>query len=240
MLPTLQPKRLYKQIADLVATHIKNGEFAAGSYLPSERDLAQQLGVSRSSVREALIALEVSGLVEIRVGNGVLVCTPEENPVDDSNHNDADGKESDSPFLLMEARTLIEGEVAALAARNATNEQIVGIEETVSLMSEILQGLAEQQPLPDEDLAEADRLFHMRLAEASGNYILVDQVEGLWGRRLSPIFRRIEKHYSNRDLKIQTIEDHRSIVDAIKARDENAARLAMHAHLSHVVRHFSE
>lgn len=237
MLPTLQPKRLYKQIADLVASHIRSGEFAAGTYLPSERDLAQQLGVSRSSVREALIALEVSGLVEIRVGNGVLVCLQEENA---AGNEDADGKESDSPFLLMEARTVIEGEVAALAAKNATDEQIIGIEETVSQMSEILQGLAEQQPLPDEDLAEADRLFHMRLAEASGNYILVDQVEGLWGRRLSPIFRRIEKHYSNRDLKIQTIEDHRCIVEAIKARDENAARLAMHAHLSHVVRHFSE
>jgi len=82
ILPTIQPKRLYRQIADLLANHIRNGEFPAGSYLPSERDLAKQLGVSRSSVREALIALEVSGLVEIRVGNGVYVCDQSEPAVD--------------------------------------------------------------------------------------------------------------------------------------------------------------
>ena len=239
MLPTLQPKRLYKQIADLVASHIRNGEFPAGSYLPSERDLAQQLGVSRSSVREALIALEVSGLVEIRVGNGVLVCTPEENTNSASNPDEAEEKESDSPFLLMEARSLVEGEIAALAAKNATPEQVAGIEETVIRMDEILKNSPESQVLPDEDLAETDHLFHTRIAEASGNYILTDQVEGLWSRRLSPIFRRIEKHYSHRDLKIQTIQDHRAILEAIRAHDAEAARQAMHTHLSNVVKHFS-
>lgn len=236
MLPTLQPKRLYKQIADLVASHIKSGEFSPGSYLPSERDLAQQLGVSRSSVREALIALEVSGLVEIRVGNGVLVCAHKEGQghtvLDDDEEQDYD-----SPFMLIEARSVIEGEVAAIAAKNATPEQITGIEETVDRMSEILQNLLR---LPDEGLAEADRLFHTRIAEATGNYILVEQVEGLWKRRFSPIFRRIEKHYANRDLKQQTVDDHRAVLEAIRAGNSDAARVAMQAHLSHVVKRFSE
>lgn len=237
MLPTLQPKRLYKQIADLIANHIKSGEFASGTYLPSERDLAQQLGVSRSSVREALIALEVSGLVEIRVGNGVLVCARREDHASSSILEDDEEQDYDSPFQLMEARSLIEGEVAAHAARNATAEQIVGIEDTVNTMAEIIKDL---KRLPDEGLAEADRLFHSRVAEASGNYILVEQVEGLWKRRFSPIFRRVEKHYANRELKVQTVEDHRAIFEAIKARDPDGARAAMQAHLSHVIKRFSE
>ena len=72
-LQTVAPQRLYQQIADQLRTLITAGEFTAGSRLPAERDLAKQLGVSRPSVREALIALEVEGWVEVRTGSGVYV-----------------------------------------------------------------------------------------------------------------------------------------------------------------------
>ncbi|RFQ16905.1 FadR family transcriptional regulator, partial [Pseudomonas sp. ATCC 13867] len=75
-LQVVDNKRLYRQIADQLRALIESGEFPPGSRLPAERDLAKQLGVSRASVREALIALEVIGLVDVRVGNGVIVCEP--------------------------------------------------------------------------------------------------------------------------------------------------------------------
>src|SRR6266576_2213344 len=73
---SIEPRRLYRQIADQIRSLIRAGEFVAGSRLPPERDLAKQLGVSRPSVREALIALEVEGLVEVRIGSGIYVLGP--------------------------------------------------------------------------------------------------------------------------------------------------------------------
>lgn len=235
MLPTLQPKRLYKQIADLLASHIKSGEFAPGTYLPAERDLAQQLGVSRSSVREALIALEVSGLVEIRVGNGVLVLPHREEHHGRGVLDEEEDKDYDSPFQLIGARAMLEGEVAAMAAKSATPQQIAGIEEAVNRMAEIVNST---NPLDEERLSAADWDFHMRIAESTGNYVLAEMVEALRKRQFSPIFRRTEKHFSKRELKVQTVEDHRAVLEAIRAGDADAAREAMKTHQSHVIKRF--
>ena len=78
---SIEPRRLYRQIADQIRGLIKSGEFPAGSRLPPERDLARQLGVSRPSVREALIALEVEGMVEVRIGSGIYVLAGAPPPV---------------------------------------------------------------------------------------------------------------------------------------------------------------
>src|SRR3989441_2240947 len=115
---SIEPRRLYRQIADQIRTLIRSGEFSAGSRLPPERDLARQLGVSRPSVREALIALEVEGYVEVRVGSGVYVLGPR--PADRTDTLPADS----GPFELIRARWLIESECAAMAARHATRTQV--------------------------------------------------------------------------------------------------------------------
>src|SRR5258708_16138191 len=75
-LPTVEPLRLYRQIAGQIGALIDNGEFPAGSRLPAERELATLLGVSRTSVREAVISLEIAGRVEVRVGSGIFVAQP--------------------------------------------------------------------------------------------------------------------------------------------------------------------
>ena len=85
----IEPRRLYRQIADQIRGLIRSGEFAAGARLPPERDLAKQLGVSRPSVREALIALEVEGLVEVRIGSGIYVLAPVGGAAGASAANDA-------------------------------------------------------------------------------------------------------------------------------------------------------
>src|ERR1700676_5332353 len=111
---SIEPRRLYRQIADQIRTLIRAGEYVAGKRLPPERDLARQLGVSRPSVREALIALEVEGYVEVRVGSGVYV-------IGAARAARAEPLPADSgPFELIRARWLIEAECAALAAKSAT------------------------------------------------------------------------------------------------------------------------
>ena len=115
-LQVVEPKRLYRQIADQLAQLIASGEFAVGSRLPAERELAASLGVSRTSVREAIISLEMSGLVEVRVGTGIFV-TPRPETAPRQSRDAGPG-----PFELLAARKLVEGEVAALAASAATED----------------------------------------------------------------------------------------------------------------------
>src|SRR6476469_7382201 len=111
-LQALEPQRLYRQIAEQLRALITSGEFKPGERLPAERDLAKQMGVSRPSVREALIALEVEGWVEVRTGSGVFV-------LDRTHKRKADTKVPDNewgPLEIIRARRVIEGEIAALAA----------------------------------------------------------------------------------------------------------------------------
>src|SRR2546425_10988100 len=113
-LTAVDNRRLYRQIADQIAALIEKGEYGNGQRLPPERDLAKQLGVSRPSVREALIALEVEGYVDVRIGSGVYVVGP-------SSGARREPLDADSgPFELIRARWLIEAECAALAAKQAT------------------------------------------------------------------------------------------------------------------------
>ena len=122
----IQSRRLYQEIALQIKAHIESGEFAVGSRLPSEPELAQTMKVSRPSVREALIALEVEGLVEVRPGAGVFVCEPQRPfPYHASN---------EGPLELMRARIAIEGETAAMAARQMRDEDIRELERILETM----------------------------------------------------------------------------------------------------------
>src|SRR5690242_137359 len=124
-LQAVDSRRLYRQIADQIARLIDGGEYAVGARLPPERDLAKQLGVSRPSVREASIALEVEGAVEVRVGSGVYVVGPQ--PAEAARTLPADS----GPFELIQARWPIEAECAAMAAKAATREQVRAMEQAL-------------------------------------------------------------------------------------------------------------
>src|SRR5690606_17830600 len=122
-----ESNRLYRQIAEQLRGLIAQGAFGAGERLPAERDLARQLGVSRPSVREALIALEVEGWVEVRTGSGIYVQPPRRRGRSRAPAN-GNGSGTDwGPLELMQARELVEGEVAALAARHARKAQVAAI-----------------------------------------------------------------------------------------------------------------
>jgi DNA-binding FadR family transcriptional regulator len=222
-LQAVEPKRLYRQIADQLAQLIAKGEFAPGSRLPAERELAVLLGVSRTSVREAIISLEMSGLVEVRVGTGIFVTAPRE-PAARSGVDGGPG-----PFELLDARKVIEGEVAALAARNASAQDIAALQESVSRMAGHVDDFARRE-------AE-DESFHRLLARATGNGSLELVVEGLWGQR-AELWGRLQSHFHTEHLAAQTVRDHRAIAAAVAARDPERARSALHRHLARVAREF--
>jgi len=221
----VEVQRLYRQIADHLSALIAAGEFPEGSRLPSERELAVQLGVSRPSVREALIALEVAGKVEVRVGSGIFVAARRPVAIPDPS------KEGQGPFELLRARALVEGEVAAEAARTAKPDEIEAIRSAVAQMK------AHQRR--KESAETADRNFHLGIARATHNSALVSVVQDLWDRGRGDIWKRMEHHFQTPELRAATFRDHQAILVALEARDARAARSAMRHHLERVDREFN-
>jgi len=219
-LPVIKTERLYRQIANAIMAGITRGDFVAGGLLPPERELAKQLGVSRSSVREALIALEMTGWVDIRTGNGIYVAQPLPQA--------AIPQESETCSLqdLLQAREAFEGMLAGFAALNGTAVQ----------REALLALTAELQHYNENDAAflEQDKRFHLLIGEMSGNDVLRDLLEQLWNRRHSPHVQRLERHYADNSFAQAMNADHQQIADAIAEGDEAAARQAMESHLQHV------
>lgn len=228
-LRAVESTRLYRQIAGQIIALIDSGEISAGSRLPPERELAALLGVSRTSVREAIIALEIAGRVEVRVGTGIFVAAPgprnapfaKATPVEDGGAG---------PFELLAARAIIEGETAALAARNSRKSDVAALRETIVRMRNHAENSTERDA--------ADRAFHVRIAEATGNGALAHAVAGLWDQRRGDLWARIEAHFHTAALRAKTLADHEAIVAALEMRDAGAARAAMHRHLRRVAREF--
>ena len=222
-LQAVEPKRLYRQIADQIAALIARGEFPPGSRLPAERELAVSLGVSRTSVREAIISLEMSGLVEVRVGTGIFVTSRPEGA------SRAGGDAGPGPFELLAARKLVEGEIAALAAKVATAEDALALRQSVERLAAKVDDFAARE-------AE-DRDFHLLLAKATGNGSLELVVEGLWDQR-AELWGRLQQHFHTAELAERTIRDHAAIAAAVDSHNPEAARAAMHRHLARVMREF--
>jgi DNA-binding FadR family transcriptional regulator len=227
---TVEPRRLYRQIAAQLSALIASGEFAVGQRLPSERELAAQLGVSRPSLREALIALELEGLVDVRVGAGIWVMASSgRGPATPPEHEGE--SEGEGPFELLRARWLIEGEIAAVAAREAT----------VSDLASIRAALTEMERLQkkNQDFSQFDRDFHVRIAASTRNAVLQSVVQDLWDRGRGAMWRLMEQHFQTPALQVATVNDHRAIYEALAAHDLREARNAMRAHLKRVDTEFA-
>ena len=215
--------RLYRQVADKIQVMIAEEGIAAGERLPSERDLSAKLAVSRASLREALIALELSGIVEVRGGSGVYVAAKSEEPKSLS-------EEGPGPFEVLSARRLIESEVAAIAARVATDGAIDAILRAVEEMEKHHDNYSTNEHL--------DRNFHLAIAAATGNSALVGVMTYLWDQR-GRLWHKLKEHFRTEELRKETLSDHRQIFLAIANHDPAGARQAMRAHLERVTRTFS-
>ena len=209
-------KRLYISIFNKLSSLINSGEFSVGSRLPTERELSDRFGVSRPTIREAIIALEAKELVSVKANSGVYVLG--NNLVND------DFSREISAFELLQARVLMEGEAAALAARMITPEEI---KELAIALNNLKIENAE-----DISLSIADRQFHTMIAQATHNRVIAKQIKNLWD--IQENFNHIyEAHQSvcmadagNR------IADHAAIYNAIAAGNVNGARQAMRNHFS--------
>lgn len=229
-LQTVEPQRLYRQIAGQLRSLIGSGEFAVGARLPAERDLARQLGVSRPSVREALIAMEVEGWVEVRTGSGVYV-------LDRSSHAAAAASRPQiapdewGPLELIRARRVIEGEIASIAALQAKRKHISAMCKAL----EIMKKDAGRGVLP----LEGDRAFHTAIVESSDNVVLIETVQRFWDSRRGPLFERLGGYFENMESWCAAISEHEAILQAVRDHDAAAARLAMHAHMDNSHTRFS-
>jgi len=218
--PTIEPQRLYRQIAEQLRLRMGQSEFAAGSRLPAERDLAKQLGVSRPTVREALIALEVEGWVEVRSGSGVYV---RERAVNQRTVPTDPLPPEWGPLALIRARRVVEGETAALAAIQAKRRDIAAMRQAIdSMAQDSEQGLA---PLA------GDRAFHTAIVQASGNGVLVETVQTFWDSRHGPVHERLGGHFETVPSWRAAMQEHEAVLSAIRSRDPAAARDAMHCHM---------
>lgn len=213
----METRRLYQQIADQIRELIDSGEFPAGARLPAERELAQRLGVSRPSLREALIALEIDGSVEIRMGSGVYVSVEPAQP------NGRTKSLGESPSELMQARAALEGTTLLLAASRIDDQALETIRATLDAMRIEIE--AGRKPL------DQDRQFHVLIAEQSGNSVLARLVGELFDERHSPISAQLRTKFEDRDTWTHALEEHEAILTALEARDPLLAQAAMHRHL---------
>jgi GntR family transcriptional repressor for pyruvate dehydrogenase complex len=217
---TPDTRKLYRQVADAILTLIQSGEYKPGARLPSERDLATVFKVSRPTVREAMIALEILGWVDSRHGSGIYIA---EQPPALSGADDLDI----GAFELTEARRLFEGEAAALAATTITEDELVELE---AIVSEMVKENKRREP---GELA--DRRFHVAIARSTRNTAITTVVENLWDMRYkSPLCRHMLERA--RSVGVQPrIGEHRRILAALRKRDPKAARKAMRDHLARVI-----
>jgi GntR family transcriptional repressor for pyruvate dehydrogenase complex len=231
MVDSLSPKpiyravktsRLYEQIVKQVEESILKGQLKPGDQLPAERDLAQSFGVSRTAVREAVRALREKGLVEAFTGRGTFVTNGTSQAMRQSLDLIIKINQQEGSLHLAELRRIMEPEIAALAAPRIEEQLLSTMREAVATMDRNLDDR--------EAYIEADLDFHLALAEAAENPLilaLIDSIVGLLREQRSRIFDvdggpgRGQFH-------------HKRILAAIEQRDAEAAREAMRAHLEQV------
>ena len=216
----IDTRKLYRQVTDSIMASIESGDYKRGARLPSERDLAASFKVSRPTIREAMIALEIRGLVEARQGSGIYVTdqAPAQIGAEDLDIG---------AFELTEARRLFEAEAAALAATIITEEQLDEIE---AILDDMIQENARKQKGE-----MADRRFHVAIAQATRNSAITAVIENLWDRRYkSPLCVHMLERARSVGVKPR-ISEHRRILAALRKHDSQAARNAMRDHLGRVI-----
>lgn len=227
-LRTFRPVRVARasdEVVQQIKTRILNGRFAPGDHLPSEKDLTEQFGLSRITIRDALRVLESEGLIEIRVGarGGAFVARPNADRVGESLTN-LMRLQQITIRELVEARLAVEPYVAFLAAQRATADDIAA-------MGRAVAGARAASEAGDQRFMPHSVAFHIALAEAAKNQALLFTVNSLRAP-LHAALARLPAH----DMAQRAITDHRQILGAIKAHDSRRAQRLMHAHIAYFAR----
>jgi len=208
--------RLYRQVVEQISQLIDSGEYAVGSRLPPERELAERFDVSRPTIREAIIAIEAIGKIAVKTGSGMYVASGAALSGPSANI---------SPFELLESRVLIEGEAAALAASLITDDQLEALEKALDKM-------AQENTFVGLGTDCADRQFHSIIAEATNNKMLQKLIQNLWDTQESIDHIRKAHHSICAPAPEVRLDEHRAILDALAKHDAQAARIAMRKHFA--------
>lgn len=220
--------RRFRSLADEIAGRIYRGEYKIDARLPAERVLAEEFDVSRPTVREALIALELSGLVEVRRGSGVYVNRTESRPILVNLFD-----RGVSPFELIDARRLIECENVAEAARIITDRELLGLEQAIQNMKDSFTDIEQHETY--------DREFHILIAKASRNTLLTAVIGVLWSLHSGgKIWTQLHTLIPREKLHGDRLDEHLAIYQALKRHDPDDAREAMDVHLTRAKRTLME
>jgi GntR family transcriptional regulator, transcriptional repressor for pyruvate dehydrogenase complex len=220
----VRTSRLYEQIVQQIEESVLNGALKPGDQLPAERELAQQLGVSRTAVREAVKALREKGLVEAYSGRGTFITDGTSHAARQSFDLMVKIGQQEGSTHLAELRLILEPGIAALAAERAEEEHLAAMREAVTVMDR-----AQKDPAA---YIEADLDFHLALAEAVANPLilsLIDSIVGLLREQRIKIFN-VEGGPQRGQVH------HKRILEAMEQRDAGMARTAMSGHLEQVRR----
>lgn len=218
----VQTSRLYEQIVQQIEESILKGTLKTGEQLPAERELAQQFGVSRTAVREAVKALREKGLVEAFSGKGTFITNGTSQSIRESLDRMVKIGQPEGSIQLAEVRTIIEPEIAALAALRADHSHLTTLREAYAVMDR-----SRKDP---QAYIEADLDFHLSLAEAAANPIILSLIDSIVG---------VLREQRIRIFNVEGGPDrgqfhHKRILDAVEQRDPAKARDAMRAHLEQV------
>ena len=203
------------------------GELAPGDRLPPEKELSEKLGLSRSSLREAVKALEVIRVLDVRRGDGTYVTSLEPRLLLEAMSFVVDLHDDDSILELFAVRRLLEPAATAIAAGRLASEDIARLRQQISLVDR------PESEVEIEDLVAHDLEFHAAIVHAAGNSYLTTLVESLSSHTIRA---RIWRGLTEENATARTLTEHTAIVDALEARDAKLSEALMIAHISGVER----
>ena len=218
----VETEKIYLKVVDQIVQLIREGRFKPGDRLPPERTVAEQMGISRPTVREAVAALEVIGVLEIKPGQGTFVTSADFEGLRSKAYSTF--LDERSPYEIMEVRKAIESYAAALAAERGTPEQIAEIGQAVQAISDTATENQEWNEV-------ADRQFHEALGKASGNGVLADVCNILLDMCQQKVLARLKELGRHVPGSLEkNVEEHSQILEVIRARDPEAAQNVVWQH----------
>lgn len=216
-----ESKRPYQEVGNSLRQMIINMNYAIGDRLPPEREIAEMLSVSRTIVREALIMLELENLIEVRKGSGVYITK-----LPFLKNSETDALNAAGPFELLQARQLLESNIAEFAATQVTPIDITNMRQALE---------KEKNDLMSGEDESGDREFHLAIAQATHNSMIVELLKQSWEwRENNPMWLKLHSRITNTDYRKDWQNDHQLILAAMIKKDSLAAKQAMWQHLENV------
>lgn len=226
-------KRLYIKVANDIMAQIEAGAYKVGDCIPPERKLSEQLGVSRTVVREAMVYLEMLGIADIRKGSGVFI-------ISETSTLNVDRSTPDvTPFEILQARLMIEPQMAQYAAENNTPQLIQELSNCIKMMESSMY--FSEEKLRKQTSVDADRQFHKAINSASNNPLIIKYYLELMDLHMvGEMWQRMDELAEEPASRGKWINDHKYIFEAIEQGDGDKAHQFMHDHLTNVIGEITE